>query len=669
MKKLLLLNNLLVLLLLTSISAMGQYTGGNPDVAASKPATAMDSIAGFEPSKAVDGLPDTYCSLAGDAPVWLQVDLGSFHYIDGYGLILPDENELPLTYTIQGSVNGSYFTNIKDGSISTADDVYENLTWPGDYRYVRINITEKDDLASITEFYVYGEETVTPTAPYNKPATNVTGSGFTASWTSRENATGYIVSVATDIGFDNYVPGYQNLDVGNVLSLDVTGLSPSTTYYQHVKAYNIVGTSSISNIISVTTTKETQTITFDSLPAVTYGDPDFSLTATASSGLTVSYVSSEVTVATVTDGTVTIVGPGTTSIIAMQDGDDEYEAADPVVQDLLVNIKPLTVMGATAADKVYDGMDEAVLSGGTLEGIVGADDVSLADATSGTFAQTDVGTGIVVATAMTLSGTDAAKYSITQPVVTGAITPKDLTVTPDDMSREACTSNPEFTLGYEGFVGDEDESVLVSAPVASTTADENSAPGTYDITASGGDGGNYNLVYATGVLTVTADVTDPVLSVQDITIQLDESGNASITPADVVVSAEDGCEVVDTTLSQSAFTSTDVGDVVIDVTVTDAAGNSATESCVVTVEDPTGLVELFESGVNIYPNPTSGKVEMELRTPVKKLKVMDMSGKIVMTRSDLKTRETIDLYGYSNGIYIFQLQVGEALVHIKVIKE
>jgi phosphodiesterase/alkaline phosphatase D-like protein len=66
-------------------------------------------------------------------------------------------------------------------------------------------------------------------------------------------ATGYRLDVSTNNSFSTYVTGYQNLNVGNVLSRNVTGLNASTTYYYRVRAYNGAGTSGNSNTISVTT--------------------------------------------------------------------------------------------------------------------------------------------------------------------------------------------------------------------------------------------------------------------------------------------------------------------------------------------------------------------------------------------------------------------------------
>jgi Trypsin/Fibronectin type III domain len=93
----------------------------------------------------------------------------------------------------------------------------------------------------------------TPSAPVANPATFVASYSFRANWRSVNNATGYRLDVATNNSFTNYVTGYQNLNVGNALGRSVTGLSPSTTYYYRVRAYNGNGTSGNSNVVSVTT--------------------------------------------------------------------------------------------------------------------------------------------------------------------------------------------------------------------------------------------------------------------------------------------------------------------------------------------------------------------------------------------------------------------------------
>ena len=93
----------------------------------------------------------------------------------------------------------------------------------------------------------------TPSAPSAQTATNITFGSFTARWRSVAGATDYKLDVATDSFFINYVPGFQDLPVGNVTSYNVTGLSPNTTYYYRVRADNGCATSPNSSIKTVTT--------------------------------------------------------------------------------------------------------------------------------------------------------------------------------------------------------------------------------------------------------------------------------------------------------------------------------------------------------------------------------------------------------------------------------
>lgn len=60
------------------------------------------------------------------------------------------------------------------------------------------------------------------------------------------------IRVDAEATFD-FLPGYEDLSVGNVTSYPVTGLDPSTTYYYRVRSGGSVCTSANSNTISVTT--------------------------------------------------------------------------------------------------------------------------------------------------------------------------------------------------------------------------------------------------------------------------------------------------------------------------------------------------------------------------------------------------------------------------------
>ena len=91
------------------------------------------------------------------------------------------------------------------------------------------------------------------------------------------------------------------------------------------------------NTLSFPAPTVTQVLTFASIPSKTFGtDVTFTLTASASSTLTVRYESSATGVATVSGNQVTLQGVGETTITAYQDGDSVFSAASPVSQVLLV---------------------------------------------------------------------------------------------------------------------------------------------------------------------------------------------------------------------------------------------------------------------------------------------------------------------------------------------
>ncbi len=90
--------------------------------------------------------------------------------------------------------------------------------------------------------------------------------------------------------------------------------------------------------------KATQTISFAPLDSVEADVGSFELTATASSGLPISYNSSTPSVATVSGNLLTVVGVGEAIITASQDGNMNFEAAAPVEQ--LLTVLPADLAGA-----------------------------------------------------------------------------------------------------------------------------------------------------------------------------------------------------------------------------------------------------------------------------------------------------------------------------------
>ncbi|MBL0236957.1 MAG: hypothetical protein IPQ02_10170 [Saprospiraceae bacterium] len=90
-----------------------------------------------------------------------------------------------------------------------------------------------------------------PAAPVATTATNITFPSFAANWQASLGATAYILDVSTSPTFSTLLPNYNNRNVGNVLSFNVTGLVSSQTYYYRVRASNVSGISPSSNTINV----------------------------------------------------------------------------------------------------------------------------------------------------------------------------------------------------------------------------------------------------------------------------------------------------------------------------------------------------------------------------------------------------------------------------------
>jgi len=111
--------------------------------------------------------------------------------------------------------------------------------------------------------------------------------------------------------------------------------------------------------------KASQTITFNALTNKTYGDAPFALGATASSGLTVTYSSSDPTIASVSGSTVTIIKAGTVTITASQAGDVNYNAAPDAAQTLTINKKAQSI--AFTIPNIYTYGDGAFLLNGNTD--------------------------------------------------------------------------------------------------------------------------------------------------------------------------------------------------------------------------------------------------------------------------------------------------------------
>ncbi|WP_207428546.1 LamG-like jellyroll fold domain-containing protein [Pedobacter sp. SYSU D00535] len=149
------------------------------------------------------------------------------------------------------------------------------------------------------------------------------------------------------------------LILGNIGELEFLATTNKPAPYKgmldEIRIYNKV--LSAAEITALASVKNTQTINFASLPAKQVDDADFAPGATASSGLPVTYTSSDTTVATIAGDKIRIIAAGTSVITASQAGDGSYHAAKPVSQTLIVEKKNQTITFSSIGEKTLGEPD------------------------------------------------------------------------------------------------------------------------------------------------------------------------------------------------------------------------------------------------------------------------------------------------------------------------
>ncbi|NVN97854.1 MAG: MBG-2 domain-containing protein [Geobacteraceae bacterium] len=237
-----------------------------------------------------------------------------------------------------------------------------------------------------------------------------------------------------------------------------------------------------------------QTITFNPLAARTYGDAVFDLTATGgASGNQVTYASSDLTVATVSGATVTIVGQGITTITANQAGNSNYASAT-AQQNLVINKKTLNV-AAQNESRPYN-----------------TDNPTLTPSYTG-FAYGDttaVLTGTPVITTAATKTSPVGSYDID--VAVGSLT--------------AANYSFSFTKGILA-VGLASQTIAFTALPAKTYGES-----TFELLATGGDSGN-SITFASSNTAVAAvsGTTVTIVGAGTTTITASQAGNSNYASA------------------------------------------------------------------------------------------------------------------------------------------
>ena len=80
---------------------------------------------------------------------------------------------------------------------------------------------------------------------------------------------------------------------------------------------------------------------------------------------------------------------------------------------------------------------------------------------------------------------------------------------------------------------------------------------------------------------------------------------------------------------------------------------------------------LGESQIKVFPNPTQGKIMLEITGSNKNasVSVFDMSGKMVFSKKQFGSSGQIDLSRQPNGVYVMKVLVGDKVSEWELVKQ
>jgi subtilase family serine protease len=192
-----------------------------------------------------------------------------------------------------------------------------------------------------------GPVTVTDTLPPGLTMAGMMGTGWTCSTT---NTSGTCTSNASLNANSNYPIAVTVNVAGNAATALTNSVSVSGGGSLGASAQDVT-----------VITLPAQTISFGALSTRLLGSGSFTLSATASSGLTVSFGSLTRHVCTVSGTTVALVNLGTCTIQASQNGNADYAPAPSVDQSfLVVSLCDLTQVGSVGIGDVQTMVNEAL---------------------------------------------------------------------------------------------------------------------------------------------------------------------------------------------------------------------------------------------------------------------------------------------------------------------
>ena len=237
-------------------------------------------------------------------------------------------------------MSGAAFSSWSNGNYTTGDPTTANPV---------CLLSSGNSTQNIILTYTTSVSTTTTLSSSANPSTFGTAATLTATLTPSA-ATGSVTFTDTDAA--SAVCSNVSVSSGTATCALPANLGAGPHHYTASFAGTGVYTNSVSSTFTQTVNKANQTISFGALASKTFGDADFTVSATASSGLAVSFSASGD--CTVTGSTVHITGAGSCTITASQPGNANFNAAASVQRTFSI-AKAAATLSLSGLGATYDG--------------------------------------------------------------------------------------------------------------------------------------------------------------------------------------------------------------------------------------------------------------------------------------------------------------------------
>lgn len=406
-------------------------------------------------------------------------------------------------------------------------------------------------------------------------------------------------------------------------------------------------------------TKSNQTIAFNSLPNKTFGDVPFAVSAAATSGLPVSFSSSDPTVASVSGNTITILKAGTVTITASQNGNANFNAAPNASQQLTINKADQSITFNTLASRTFGDapFNLTATSTSLLPVSFVSSDATIASINGSTVTILKAGTVTITASQAGDGNYNPALNAIQQFVVNKANQQITFTAISDKQLGDApfplnANTNAGLPVTFTALTSDK---VTIANNQATIVAG-----GRAIIVASQPGNANYNAAAAVGQ-TFCIKPNKPTVSVSLA------SGNATLTS-----SASGGYKwflngaLIPNANGQS-YIATLAGTYKVQVNLDDCLSDFSNDVPVVITGDLSGGTV---SAIQAYPNPASNLLLISgLAKETNQCLVVDVLGRAVeMPLENVGERHQLNVEGLIDGMYVIRIKQNNSVEQVRLVK-